>query len=91
MISKEYPFSLACKYRKSLHVLNLFSIAAIFQEMIEAGVFAVPGCALKCKQPGWFRIVFSVAPDELPIGKDELIFSIRAHKSKFFKLNDMTF
>ena len=44
----------------------------LFQEILEAGVYIVPGSELYCVQPGWFRMVVSVSEQEQLIGKKNL-------------------
>ncbi|XP_064600432.1 1-aminocyclopropane-1-carboxylate synthase-like protein 1 [Liolophura sinensis] len=40
----------------------------LFEELIQNGVYCVPGRSMSCVEPGWFRLVFTVTTDELTTG-----------------------
>uniref|UniRef100_A0A2P2IBW4 1-aminocyclopropane-1-carboxylate synthase-like protein 1 n=1 Tax=Hirondellea gigas TaxID=1518452 RepID=A0A2P2IBW4_9CRUS len=54
---------------------------AVFEELLKAGVYMVPGSAMYCAVPGWIRIIFSVAEDELSTGLQRLFTVLDARRS----------
>lgn len=47
----------------------------LFDELFESGLFLVPGSKLYCVNPGWFRFIFTIAPEDLDeaLNKVELV------------------
>ncbi|KAK7084312.1 hypothetical protein SK128_002087 [Halocaridina rubra] len=56
-------------------------------ELLDAGLYIVPGTKLYCNSPGWFRIVFSVSPKELEVGLDRLEIVLKARKERNMRDN----
>ena len=45
------------------------------KKLLECGVYIGPGCEFSCAESGWFRIIFSVPPATLKVGKSCFVYS----------------
>ncbi|KAH8085861.1 pyridoxal phosphate-dependent transferase [Filobasidium floriforme] len=44
----------------------------VFQKLLDGGLYVAPGSAYHHKTPGWFRVTFSVPPENLEAGLERL-------------------
>ncbi|XP_076064842.1 1-aminocyclopropane-1-carboxylate synthase-like protein 1 [Oratosquilla oratoria] len=54
----------------------------LFKEMLERGVYIVPGTQFYCEEPGWFRAIFAVSEVELEEGLKRILQVVEEHKHK---------
>ena len=42
---------------------------SLFKKLFDDGVYIIPGQALFCKEPGWFRLIFTLQPEYVAVGE----------------------
>ncbi|XP_042856908.1 1-aminocyclopropane-1-carboxylate synthase-like protein 1 [Penaeus japonicus] len=60
----------------------------IHAQMMQAGVYVVPGSKLYCVNPGWIRLIFSVTEDELDEGLRRIESVLKNRRKKNTHLGD---
>ena len=58
--------------REFVKPLNKGGELALMESFVNNGVYVTASCAFYAPEPGWFRIIFSVAADELKIGMERV-------------------
>uniref|UniRef100_A0A2P2I1Q6 1-aminocyclopropane-1-carboxylate synthase-like protein 1 n=1 Tax=Hirondellea gigas TaxID=1518452 RepID=A0A2P2I1Q6_9CRUS len=58
----------------------------VFEELMAAGVYTIPGSTLHCKVPGWVRIIFTVSENNLDVGLKRFISVLQSRKTKNLKV-----
>ncbi|XP_076064845.1 putative inactive 1-aminocyclopropane-1-carboxylate synthase-like protein 2 isoform X2 [Oratosquilla oratoria] len=54
----------------------------LFRELLERGVYMVPGTQFYCEEPGWFRAIFAVSEVELEEGLKRILQVVEERKQK---------